>query len=254
MLLLISPAKTLDETSKLPKLAFTQPELLDHSKQLAGILQTKNPAYFQSLMSISSKLADLNYTRFQNFKTPFTEKNARPALLTFKGDVYAPLSVSEYSKKDWEYATHHLRMLSGLYGLLKPLDLIQSYRLEMGTALKNPKGKDLYAFWGSLISEKLNIAAKNSGDSVLINLASEEYFKAVDKKAFNGRLINIVFKEQHKGALKIIGFHAKRARGLMVEYTIQNRLAKPESLKKFNSEGYKFASSLSNESVWVFIR
>ncbi len=251
MLLIISPAKTLDETSTLPKATFSQPELLAKTKLLAELLKSKNPADIQSLMEISPKLADLNYTRFQNFKLPFSDKNARPALCTFKGDVYEPLNVADYRTTHWNYATKHLRILSGLYGVLKPLDLMQPYRLEMGTPLKHPRGKNLYDFWGRSISDALNKALDKS---VLINLASKEYFDAVDTSALKGRVVDIVFKERHKGALKIIGIHAKRARGLMVEYAIQNQISNPEKLKKFSSEGYAFDAKLSSENSWVFVR
>lgn len=254
MLFIISPAKTLDETSPLPDFKFTTPELLDESKQLVSLLRKKSPEDLQELMGISHKLAELNYTRFKQFNTPFTTANARPALLTFKGDVYAPLTVADYGKKEWDYASRHLRMLSGLYGVLRPLDLMQAYRLEMGTALANKRGRNLYEFWGNKISRQLNTAIADSGSDVLVNLASEEYFKAVDQRTLKARLLHIVFKEHHKGTLKIIAIHAKRARGLMVEYAIQHKLAMPEQLKKFDSEGYQFDAKMSDANRLVFVR
>ena len=201
-------------------------------------------------MSISDKLSKLNFDRFQAFSTPFTLSNAKQALLAFKGDVYNGIDAPSLSSDDLEFAQQHLRMLSGLYGVIRPLDLIQAYRLEMGTKLKNSQGKNLYEFWGDQISNILN----EDESEVIINLASNEYFKGIDKKSLNAKIINIAFKELKNDTYKIIGIYAKRARGLMVNYMIKNRLTDPELLKNFNVEGYQFRQAMSDDLTWVFTR
>jgi len=201
-------------------------------------------------MSISDKLSKLNFDRFQTFATPFTLRNAKQALLAFKGDVYNGIDAPSLSQEDLEFAQDSVRMLSGLYGVIRPLDLIAPYRLEMGTRLVNSKGKNLYEFWGDQISNVLN----DDESEVIINLASNEYFKGIDKKALNAKIINIAFKELKNDKYKIIGIYAKRARGLMVNYIIKNRLIKPESLKAFDVEGYQFREELSDTLTWVFTR
>lgn len=240
MLIIISPAKTLDYDSPLATTRFTQPELLDHSAQLMEYCRELTPAQIGSLMKISDKLAGLNAARFAEWQPNFTPQNARQAILAFKGDVYTGLHAEDFSEQDFDFAQQHLRMLSGLYGLLRPLDLMMPYRLEMGIKLHNAKGNDLYSFWGDLLTEKLNQQLKEQGDDVLINLASDEYFKAVKPAKLDSQLIKPVFLDEKGGKFKVISFYAKKARGLMSRFIIQNQLTQPEQLKDFNLEGYFF--------------
>ena len=237
MLIIISPAKTLDYESPLATTRFTQPELLDRSAELMEYCRELTPAQIGSLMKISDKLAGLNAARFAEWQPNFTPENARQAILAFKGDVYTGLQAEDFSEQDFDFAQQHLRMLSGLYGLLRPLDLMMPYRLEMGIKLHNAKGNDLYSFWGDLLTEKLNQQLKAQGDNVLINLASDEYFKAVKPAKLDGQLIKPVFLDEKGGKFKVISFYAKKARGLMSRFIIQNQLTKPEQLKDFNLEG-----------------
>lgn len=240
MLIIISPAKTLDYDSPLATTRFTQPELLDHSAELMEYCRELTPAQIGSLMKISDKLAGLNAARFAEWQPNFTPQNARQAILAFKGDVYTGLHAEDFSEQDFDFAQQHLRMLSGLYGLLRPLDLMMPYRLEMGIKLHNAKGNDLYSFWGDLLTEKLNQQLKEQGDDVLINLASDEYFKAVKPAKLDGQLIKPVFLDEKGGKFKVISFYAKKARGLMSRFIIQNQLTQPDQLKDFNLEGYFF--------------
>ena len=249
MLAVISPSKTQDfEPAQID--VFTQTRQIEQSQVLVDLLKGKTQDDIASLMSISDKLSKLNFDRFQTFSTPFTLSNAKQALLAFKGDVYNGIDASSLSLDDFEFAQGHLRMLSGLYGVIRPLDLIQPYRLEMGTKLKNSQGKNLYEFWGDQISQVLN----EDESEVIINLASNEYFKGIDKKSINAKIINIAFKELKNDTYKIIGIYAKRARGLMVNYMIKNRLTEPELLKDFNVEGYQFRQDMSDDLTWVFTR
>ena len=249
MLAVISPSKTQDfDPTQIG--VFTQTRQIEQSQVLVDLLKNKTQDEIANLMSVSDKLSKLNFDRFQAFNTPFTLGNAKQALLAFKGDVYNGIDAPSLSLDDLEFAQDHLRMLSGLYGVIRPLDLIQPYRLEMGTRLENAKGKNLYEFWGDKISQVLN----EDEPEVIINLASNEYFKGIDKKSLNAKIINIAFKELKNDAYKIIGIYAKRARGLMVNYLIKNRLTKPESLKDFNIEGYQFRQDMSDELTWVFTR
>ncbi|SFV80834.1 UPF0246 protein YaaA [hydrothermal vent metagenome] len=249
MLAVISPSKTQD-FSPTGISANTQTRQIKQSEELVDILKGKTQDEISNLMSISDKLSKLNFDRFQAFATPFTLSNAKQALLAFKGDVYNGINAPSLSQEDLEFAQDSLRMLSGLYGVIRPLDLIAPYRLEMGTRLVNSKGKNLYEFWGDQISNVLN----DDESEVIINLASNEYFKGIDKKALNAKIINIAFKELKNDKYKIIGIYAKRARGLMVNYIIKNRLIKPESLKAFDVEGYQFREELSDTLTWVFTR
>lgn len=253
MLMVISPAKTLDYESPLATERYTQPDFLDDACELVDQLKELEPHQISNLMSISDKLGQLNAERFQNWHTPFTPENARQAVLAFKGDVYTGLDAENFSEKDFEFAQNHLRMLSGLYGVLKPLDLMQPYRLEMGTRFENKRGKDLYEFWGSKITEEINrlLAAD---DGVLVNLASNEYFKSVKKKELDGRLVTPQFKDWKNGQYKMISFYAKKARGLMCRYAIQNRITQANDLKGFNLEGYYFSEDQSDNNNWVFLR
>nr|WP_154325330.1 peroxide stress protein YaaA [Pantoea sp. 201603H] len=254
MLMIISPAKTLDFESPLTTKQFTQPALLEKSQQLISIARDLTPAQISTLMHISDKLALLNAERFNDWTLPFSPDNARQAILAFKGDVYTGLQAERFSEEDFSFAQQHLRMLSGLYGLLRPLDLMQPYRLEMGIKLSHPAGSDLYSFWGDTLTEMLNKALTEQGDDVLLNLASDEYFKAVKPKKLNARLIKPVFLDEKNGKFKVISFYAKKARGLMSRYIILNRLKEPAHLKKFDLEGYAYSAQESTESEWVFKR
>ncbi|KGT88429.1 hypothetical protein NG99_21995 [Erwinia typographi] len=254
MLMVISPAKTLDFESPLATQRFTQPALLDDSQKLIEVARRLTPAQIGSLMHISDKLAGLNADRFHHWQPPFTLDNARQAILAFKGDVYTGLQAETFKEKDFDFAQQHLRMLSGLYGLLRPLDLMQPYRLEMGIRLENPAGKDLYTFWGDRLTDALNAALAEQGDDVLLNLASDEYFKAVKPKKLNGRIIKPVFLDEKNGKFKVISFYAKKARGLMSRYVIQHRLSKPAQLKKFDLDGYFYVAEESSDAELVFKR
>jgi len=249
MLAVISPSKTQDFSSSNVDV-FTKTRQIEQSQILIDLLKTKTQGEIASLMSISDKLSKLNFDRFQTFSTPFTLTNAKQALLAFKGDVYNGIDAPNLSSQDLDFAQSCVRMLSGLYGVIRPLDLIQPYRLEMGTRLENDKGKNLYEFWGDQISQILN----EDESSVIINLASNEYFKGIDKKSLNAKIINIAFKELKGDTYKIIGIYAKRARGLMVNYMIKNRITKSDDLKNFNVEDYKFRQDMSDELTWVFTR
>ncbi|ATO34796.1 hypothetical protein DZA65_03785 [Dickeya dianthicola] len=254
MLITLSPAKTLDYTSPLPTQRYTQPALLAYSQQLIRHCKQLTPANIASLMGISDKLADLNAARFQEWHPEFSLDNARQALLAFKGDVYTGLAAEDFSEADFDFAQQHLRILSGLYGVLRPLDLMQPYRLEMGIRLKNDAGNDLYQFWGDIITETLNQALKAQNDDMLINLASDEYFKSVKPATLNARLIKPVFLDEKNGKFKVISFYAKKARGLMSRFIIQNRLTTPEQLKDFDSEGYYFDAADSSADELIFKR
>ena len=254
MLMVISPAKTLDYDTPPVIEQSTQPRFVEHSVELIEVLREKSPQDIAKLMSLSDKLASLNVARYGSWERESTPQNAKQALLAFKGDVYTGLNAEDFSTDDFAFAQQHLRMLSGLYGLLRPLDLMQPYRLEMGTKLANPRGKDLYTFWGERISQWLNEDLEAQGDQVLLNLASQEYFGAVKLKALNARVIDTVFKDQKNGQYKIISFYAKKARGLMARYVIKERLQDPEGLKDFNLDGYRFDAASSSENQLVFLR
>ena len=249
MLAIISPSKTQDFSSCDIK-SYSQSRQLNHSQELVGILKNKNQQQISKLMSLSEKLSKLNFDRFQSFKTPFSLGNAKQALLAFKGDVYNGIDALSLSSQDLEFAQNNVRILSGLYGVLRPLDLIQPYRLEMGTKLDNKKGDNLYDFWGGGISDVLN----QDESDLIVNLASNEYFKAIDKKTLKASVLDIVFKEKKGETYKVIGIYAKRARGLMVNYIIRNRLTNKELLKDFSDEGYSFDQKLSTGSSWVYLR
>lgn len=250
MLILISPAKTLDYST--PNFTeSTQPDFQTDTRALVRIMKKKSAKEIGELMHISENLAELNDERFKNFQNDFTEVNSKQAILAFKGDVYTKIDVDEYSKEDFEFAQEHLRILSGLYGLLKPLDLIQPYRLEMGIKLENKKGKNLYEFWDKKISKAINAA---SNGNTIINLASQEYFKAVHLKSLKSRVITIDFKEYKDDSYKIVGFFAKQARGMMSNFAIKNRIIDPEQLKTFSESGYEYSEKLSSENNWIFVR
>lgn len=254
MLLVVSPAKNLDFESPLATQQFSQPELLSDAQLLVDRCKKLTPADLSSLMGISDKLAGLNTARFSQWSQPFTTENARPAILAFNGDVYTGLDAASFSEEDFAFAQQHFRILSGLYGLLKPLDLMQAYRLEMGTKLDNVRGKNLYEFWGEIITNKLNDALSEQGDNVLINLASTEYFKSVKKAKLKGEIITPGFKDWKNGQYKMISFFAKKARGLMARYIIQNQLTDVEQLKGFDLGGYQYNAEFSKGNDWVFTR
>ena len=254
MLMVISPAKTLDYETPPATPRFTQPEHLDHAQELIAQLRDFSPAQIAELMGLSDKLAGLNAARFGSWERPFNPSNAKQALLAFKGDVYTGLNAEDFSEDDFDFAQSHLRMLSGLYGVLRPLDLMQPYRLEMGIRLENAKGKDLYQFWGEIITNTLNDAIKAQGDDIVVNLASDEYFRSVKAQKLNAQIIKPVFLDEKNGKFKVISFYAKKARGLMSRYIIENRLTKPEQLTAFDSEGYFFDEELSGKGELVFKR
>jgi cytoplasmic iron level regulating protein YaaA (DUF328/UPF0246 family) len=254
MLTVISPAKTLDFETKPQTSKMSQPQFLENSAELIETMRMQSPKSLSKLMGISPKLAELNADRFQSWQTPSTPENAKQAILAFRGDVYLGLAAEEYNERDFSFAQKNLRILSGLYGLLKPLDLIQPYRLEMGTKIKNPGGDDLYAYWNSTVTDAISDELDAHRNKTLINLASIEYFKAVKPKLLPGKLITPVFKDFKNGTYKILSFFAKKARGSMASFIIKNRISKPEDIKAFDIDGYRFNEDLSTDDSWVFTR
>lgn len=253
MILLISPSKTQDFTPS-SNSHTTTPELIDQSGILIKRLKGFSVEQIGSLMKISEKLATLNHQRFQDFHLPFDLKNSKQALLAFKGDVYDGIDVDNYTDDDFQFAQKSMRILSGLYGILRPLDLIQPYRLEMGTKLTTDRGSNLYSFWGDRVTNILNREMERSGNGTIINLASLEYFKVIQKKKLNGRILTLSFKENRNGVFKVIGIYAKKARGLMADFIIQNRIENIEQLKDFTGGSYRYQNSLSTEDNWVYTR
>lgn len=264
MLTLLSPAKTLDYESPLLTDTATVPDFLDDSAELIEVLRRYSPQEISGLMGLSAKLADLNVARYSSWQLPFNADNARQALLAFKGDVYTGLQVEDFSQDDLDFAQQHVRILSGLYGLLRPLDWMQPYRLEMGTRLVNPRGKDLYAFWEGRITAAINAALETTlhanttlagqGSACIVNLASNEYFKSVQPKGLNAQLITPVFKDEKNGQYKIISFYAKKARGLMTRFMVKNRIDQAADLKAFDLAGYQYSPADSKGNTWVFKR
>ncbi len=259
MLAIISPAKTLDFENPAPKsavlnLTVSQPRLLTQSQQLINTCQQLTPAEVASLMSISDKLAGLNVARFAQWQQEHHLQNSKEALFAFQGDVYTGLEAEKFTPEDTEFAQQHLRMLSGLYGLLRPLDLMQPYRLEMGTKLATTKGKNLYSFWGNTITNLLQQDLQEQNDKVLINLASDEYFKAIQPESLSANIIKPIFLDYKNGKYKVISFYAKKARGMMCRYLIQQRLTQPEQLKQFDLDGYWFDEANSSEHEYIFKR
>ena len=252
MLIVISPAKTLDFETAPPTSTSTQPEMLKDSELLIEILREKSSVDIERLMKVSSKIAELNVARYHSWSQPFTVDNAKQAVFAFKGDVYTGLEAETFSTQDLTYAQDHLRILSGLYGVLRPLDLMQPYRLEMGVRLANPEGANLYKFWGSAITEKLN---EQLGDSeLLLNLASNEYFKSVQIKSLDAKVVTPVFKDWKNGEYKLISFYAKKARGAMSAWVLKNKVDCLEGLTRFDSDGYKYSKELSDELNPVYLR
>lgn len=263
MLVVVSPAKNLDFTSPLPAflhdklssvLSVTEPALMSDVKKLVKTCKTLSPAALGSMMKISDKLAILNAERFSSFEFPFTAANARPALYAFNGDVYTGLDAKSLSQESVAFAQSHLRILSGLYGALKPLDLMQAYRLEMGTKVQIGKASNLYQYWGTTITDELNRAINAQDDKVLINLASNEYFSAVNTKLLDATVITPQFKDEKNGQFKIISFYAKKARGLMARFILEHRVDSVEQLQQFDAEGYLYDDANSTPTNIVFKR
>ncbi|MEZ2901730.1 peroxide stress protein YaaA [Acinetobacter terrestris] len=254
MLALISPAKTLDYESALPTDAHTLPRLLEHSQELIDVSRKLSATDLSNLMSVSEKIAKLNVARFNDWQSEFNFSNARQALFAFKGDVYTGLNAYDLNDQHIEFAQNHLRMLSGLYGLLRPLDLMMPYRLEMGTKLNNPRGHNLYQFWGDRITGLINKDLENANSELLVNIASDEYYKSVIEPKVKAEIIKPVFLDQKNGKYKVISFYAKKARGLMARYIIENQLNRAEDLKSFNTDGYYFDAESSLKGELVFKR
>lgn len=260
MILVLSPAKSLDFETPAHVQTHTQPRFVPQSAELIDTLRTLSPADIAGLMSISDPLAHLNYGRFANWQPTFDTDHAKQAVLAFNGDVYDGFDAKSMTAKQLDFAQHHVRILSGLYGVLRPLDLIHPYRLEMGTKLANLKGRDLYAFWDGTIAESLNAdfdrlsAADASSERVLVNLASEEYFKSVKRGKLTAPIITPVFEDWKGGRFKIISFYAKRARGLMARYAMTHGIDRAEGLKGFDLDGYAFAPDVSSKDSWIFRR
>lgn len=261
MYFLLSPAKSLNETDAIPVNLgnyYSQPELIEHSQALMKILKSKEPIDLQEMMSISDDLAQLNAKRNQDWawsaSEHFTDDNAKPAGYLFDGDVYTGLDMYHMDKDTAIYVNEHLGILSGLYGVLKPFDLIQPYRLEMGTKLKNERGNNLYEFWGEEVTNTINTRMADSNDKVLVNLASNEYFKSVNKKALKAEVITPRFEDEKNGQYKVISFYAKKARGLMVKYAADNKLTNAVQLKQFDLAGYYYVDDASDDKTWVFRR
>ena len=254
MLALISPAKTLDYESALPTDAHTLPRLLEHSQELIDVSRKLSAADIANLMSVSEKIAKLNVERFNDWQSEFNFSNARQALFAFKGDVYTGLDAYDLNDQHIKFAQNHLRMLSGLYGLLRPLDLMMPYRLEMGTKLQNSRGHNLYQFWGDHITRLINEDLEQDNSELLVNIASDEYYKSVIERKIKAEIIKPVFLDQKNGKYKVISFYAKKARGLMARYIIENQLNQAEDLKSFNTDGYYFDAESSLKGELVFKR
>ena len=255
MITLLSPAKTLDYESPLPVKDFSVPGNLKQSKQLIKALRKKDPQDLSDLMGLSEKLANLNFERNMNWEPPVKHSDdIRQAIFAFKGDVYTGLSAYSLKKSDINFLDKHVRILSGLYGILKPLDLMSPYRLEMGTKLETSEGKDLYEFWGQEITNSINESISTHKSKYILNLASVEYFSSVNKGLLNGEVISPVFKDYKNGKYKIISFFAKKARGSMTRYLVENRIDSPKDISGFDYDGYKYSKSESTEFSPVFLR
>tara|TARA_B100000508_G_C11464836_1_gene281172 strand:+ start:1705 stop:2478 length:774 start_codon:yes stop_codon:yes gene_type:complete len=254
MLLVISPAKSLNFDSKSNANSFSEPHFLSDAERINSVLKKKSVNKLMKIQEISKNLAELNHNRNQNWISNNTDLNSKQAVSAFQGDVYLGLSEADFTKEDYSFAQNHLRILSGLYGILKPLDRIQPYRLEMGTALKTTRGKNLYEFWKLRITNFLNEEFEQEEKPVLINLASDEYFKSIKPTKLNATIIQAVFMDKKNGKYKVISFFAKKARGMMARFIIKNRITTPEGLKAFDSEGYLYNESMSTDTKWVFAR
>jgi cytoplasmic iron level regulating protein YaaA (DUF328/UPF0246 family) len=254
MLIVLSPAKSLDLETPVKTRKFSQPAFLADAKRLVKKLKELNPEELSDLMHMSSKLGALNYERYANWHPPFNKDNSRPALFTFMGDVYQGLEADTFSAADLNFAQKHLRILSGLYGILKPLDLMQPYRLEMGTRMATDKGSDLYAYWGDKLTRSLNEDLANSRKKVVVNLASNEYFNAIQEAALEGQVITPAFKDFSNGRYRFLSFYAKQARGMMAAFIIKNRVNLVAKLKDFDTAGYRYSEQDSTETQPVFLR
>ena len=256
MLIVVSPAKSLDYESRLPTKKHSEPRMLDRSRELVGVMAQKSPREISKMMSVSEALGELNHERFQDWETPFTPANARPAVLAFNGDVYMGMQANSFSERDFTHAQKTLRILSGLYGVLRPLDLMQPYRLEMGVKVETARGRDLYTFWGDTITDQLNAdLAESPGSDMVVNLASVEYFGAVNAAKVDGRLISPAFLDSKDGGEpRIVSFFAKRARGSMAGWVIRNRVKHPRALIDFAEDGYRHDPERSRRDRPVFVR
>lgn len=254
MLILLSPSKTLDFTTPPAVKTHTLPQFVDEAAQLIDKLRTLTPKKLAKLMDISDKLASENVQRYAAWQREHSAENAKQAVLAFRGDVYDGLNVDAWKPADFTFAQTHLRTLSGLYGLLRPFDWIQPYRLEMGTSLKVGRKKDLYAFWGTKVTDAVNEALAEAKARTLVNLASHEYFNVIQPEAIEAEIITPVFKEERNGKFSFMSFFGKKARGLMADYIIRQRLTLPEEMKKFDVDGYRFNAALSTEYEWAFTR
>ena len=253
MLILLSPAKTLEDSPPRRE-GSLPPRLMDRTLELAGVLRKKSAGQLGKLMSVSNNLAELNYARYQNFTTPFTGDNASAALLTFRGDVYLDLDAGEFTEREFALADRQLRILSGLYGLLRPSDLMQPYRLEMGTRLKTERGKDLYQFWGDSITDLLNEDLADDPSGLVLNLASQEYFRSVNRDKLAGRLLTVHFKERRDDKYRVISFNAKKARGKLARLITLEGITTAEPIKDLTVNGYAYREALSNEVDWFFVK
>lgn len=254
MIVILSPSKTQDFSADASAYTSTQPAFAEHSEKLVNILRKKSEKSLSKLMDISQNLAELNHGRFQEWSLPFNEDNSLQAIRAFKGDVYTDIRIDEYDKDDYAFAQEHVRILSGLYGVLKPMDLIQPYRLEMKTPLKNRRGKDLYTFWGERLGKELAEELEDHENAVLVNLASQEYYKALKAKKLKMKVVTPHFKEDKGGKLKIVALFAKKARGAMADYVVRNRITEPSGLIGFDYEGYSYREDLSDEENMIFAR
>jgi cytoplasmic iron level regulating protein YaaA (DUF328/UPF0246 family) len=254
MLITLSPSKGQDFESPTPSAIYSVPDQLEDSQLLINEAKKLDIKDVRALMDVSENISILNVERFNTWQLPFTPENAKPALFAFKGDVYSGIQKEKYSDDDLAYAQQHLRILSGLYGALRPMDLIQPYRLEMKTKLKNPRGENLYQFWDERITQKLNEVLEQQEEKVLVNLASNEYFKSVKPKKLDGKLLNINFKETKDGKTRVIAIFAKRARGMMTDFILRNRIEHADDIKDFGAGGYKFSPQESTANNWVFSR
>ncbi len=254
MIIVISPAKKLDFKTKSKGEIYTTPEFLDKSAEIINVIRQFSPKDLAVLMNVSDDIASLTFERHSQWKTPFDKENARPAIHAFRGDVYRGMSADDFSDEDLKFAQDHLRILSGLYGVLRPLDLIQPYRLEMGTKFKPFGGKDLYGFWTETITSAINTVLQKHKEKVLVNLASHEYFRAVNEYNLGGKVVTPVFMEYRNDQYKVVGILAKKARGMMCRFIIRNRLKKAEEIKLFNLGGYSLDDNLSSKKEWVFTR
>lgn len=254
MIVLLSPAKTLDYETPDTVVDLSIPQFHMRSNQLIRILKKKSVENIKSLMHISDNLAVLNRSRYKNFSKEYTPENSKSAIMAFKGDVYTGLEAETFSEDQLQFANKHVRILSGLYGLLRPLDRMQPYRLEMGTTLENKKGTNLYHFWGDTISKALNADLKAQNSSTIVNLASNEYYKAVDKKKLKANVIDVDFREDKDGELKFVSFFAKKARGTMTKFIIENNITNPSDLRGFDYDGYRYEENGSKEEQLLFVR